>query len=288
MIEIKNLKFSYKQQEELFSRLNLEIQSGVVCGLLGKNGAGKTSLLKLISGLLSPRNGQIFVCRHSPFRRLPAFLQDIYFIPEDVFVPNINIKTYLDLYSPFYLRFSKEQFFQYAKEFDLDITSELHRLSYGQRKKFLLAFGLATNCKLFLLDEPTNGLDIPSKAQFRKLLASTINDDKSIIISTHQARDLQNILDTVIILDEGEVLLNQTLNKIAKKLSFKQSAQLLKNDDKNFLYHEKTLNGYMIVSIANDIKDIYASDEIDLEILFNAIVNNKNKTQFLFSEFNEV
>lgn len=284
MIEIKDLKFGYRQQIDLFYNLNLQVKSGVICGLLGKNGAGKTSLLKLISGLLFPHNGQIFIGKQPPLRRLPAFLQDIYFVAEDVFVPNIAIKTYLKLYSTFYPKFNHEQFEQYIKEFELNINSKLNNLSYGQKKKFLLAFGLASNCRLVLLDEPTNGLDIPSKMQFRRLLASAISDDKSIIISTHQARDLQNILDTIIILDEGEIVLNHTLNNIAKKLTFQQQIKQPSKNDANLFYYEKILTDYIIVNIVNNVQDVYASDEIDLEILFNAVTSNKIKTKDLFRE----
>lgn len=211
MIEINNLYFKYKSAKELFTDLNLQLKAGSVYGLLGKNGAGKTTLLKLIAGMLFPESGICRVLGFTPQHRLPQFLQEIYFIPEEFYVPPITAKTYVNLYAPFYTNFDNKIFQDAMNEFDLPTNKELTTLSYGQKKKFLVVFGLAANCKLLLLDEPTNGLDIPSKSQFRKLLASTLTEDKAFIIATHQVRDLETLIDTVVILDDGRVIFNQPI-----------------------------------------------------------------------------
>ena len=214
MIEIKNLSFGYRK-EKLFSGLDLQLKPGNIHGLLGKNGVGKTTLLKLIAGLRYPQDGECLVWNYVPRRRLPGMLEDLYFIPEEFFVPTLTIKSYEKIYAPLYPRFDGVALAEYEKEFDLDVDKKLTEFSYGQKKKFLLAFGLASNCRLFLLDEPTNGLDIPSKSQFRRVLASALADDRIIIISTHQVRDMENLIDDIIILEDGKIVFNQYTHDIS-------------------------------------------------------------------------
>jgi ABC-2 type transport system ATP-binding protein len=211
MLEINELSFRYKSAEELFKGLNLQLKAGSIYGLLGRNGAGKTTLLRLIAGMLFPDTGDCHVLGFNPQHRLPQFLQEIYFIPEEFYVPPITADTYVNLYAPFYKNFDRKIFQDSINEFGLPTDKELIALSYGQKKKFLVVFGLATNCKFLLLDEPTNGLDIPSKSQFRKLLASMLTKDKAFIIATHQVRDLETLIDTVVIIDEGKIIFNQPI-----------------------------------------------------------------------------
>jgi ABC-2 type transport system ATP-binding protein len=189
MIELSNLSFSYTR-ETLFSQLDLSLRPGNICGLLGKNGAGKTTLLKLLAGLLFPQKGKARIMGMRPNDRSPAFLQELSFLPEEFSLPSVSPKKYEQLYAPFYPRFRSALFSNYLSEFEIEPNQNLDRCSFGQKKKFLLAFGLSTDSRLTLLDEPTNGLDIPSKRQFRKALASVLTDDRLIVISTHQARDL--------------------------------------------------------------------------------------------------
>ena len=281
MINIKELIFSYKQSEDLFYKLNLEIRSGVICGLLGKNGVGKTTLLRLIAGLLFPQSGVCVVLGQQPKWRLPQFLQEVYFIPEELYVPAITVSAYLKLYTPFYPRFSRTDFLHFIEELELPLDKNLKDLSYGQKKKFLVAFALASNCSLLLFDEPTNGLDIPSKGQFRKLLASSINDERSIIISTHQVRDLQNLLDTIVVLDNGKIAFNQTMDEVARKLIFKQQPFVVA--DEKIIYAEKNLSGYVTVQEASGIGRKYDGGEVDLEILFNAVMQSKGSLNSLFN-----
>ncbi|MCK4608105.1 MAG: ABC transporter ATP-binding protein [Gammaproteobacteria bacterium] len=211
MIEIKELSFGYKAAPQLFVDLMLELTEGNIYGLLGKNGAGKTTLLKLIAGMLSPVQGGCQVMGYKPHLRHPLFLQDIYFIPEEFSVPPITVDLYVNLYAPFYAKFDYQAWNEALDEFCLPRDKKLHILSYGQKKKFLVAFALATNCKLLLLDEPTNGLDIPSKSQFRKLMARMLTEERSFIIATHQVRDLETLIDTVVILDEGRIIFNEPI-----------------------------------------------------------------------------
>jgi ABC-2 type transport system ATP-binding protein len=265
MVEIKELTFGYRKGSKLFNELNLRLEQGKIYGLLGKNGAGKTTLLKHLTGLLFPDGGDCNLFGESASKRIPAHLQDIFLIPEEFYLPVINSATYVAINSPFYGNFDHREFKELMKEFSVDEQVKLSSLSYGQKKKFLLAFGLATNARLLILDEPTNGLDIPSKSQFRKIIASRMNELRTVIISTHQVRDLSNLIDHVTILDNGKIIFHQEIMSISKHFSF----GILKNtDDHEVIYSEDALGGKAAM-YAFDGKET----EIDLELLFNGVIN---------------
>jgi len=277
MIEIKNLSFAYKR-ESLFSDLNLSLEPGGICGLLGKNGAGKTTLLKLMSGLLFPQGGDISIMAETPSGRSPDFLQDLVFLPEVFDLPPVTPEQYKMLYSPFYPKFSNDRFKFFLEEFEIARNKEISEISYGQKKKFLIAFGLATNGRLMLLDEPTNGLDIPSKSQFRKAVASCIEDDRVFIISTHQARDLESLIDPVIILDEGRIIFNRSTEEISNRL--KVISQPHPPGPGEALFSEKTFEGYTVVTENHDHEDSH----IDLETLFNTVINKSGEVLRIFKD----
>ena len=278
MIKINNLSFGYKKRNQLFQDLDLEVASGNIYGLLGKNGAGKTTLLKLINGLLFPKRGTLNIMDYTPQDRLPDFLADIYLVPEEFVVPSISINAFHRLYAPFYPNFNSSFFESYLSEFEIDKTWKMNKLSYGQKKKVLLSFGMATNVRLLILDEPTNGLDIPSKSLFRKLLAGSITDERTFIISTHQVRDVTNLIDPIIILEDGKILFHETLESVSKKLYFETYFQ--EKEISEALYNERVPGGYLAVTENPNGHD----SEVDLEILFNAVVNNKEKIQQLFKK----
>ena len=268
MIDIKNLSFGYNKKRLLYKDLDLVFESGNIYGLLGRNGAGKSTLLKNIIGLLFPTTGTISVNGYTPYKRLPSFLETIYFIPEEVYVPALSVNRYINLFSKFYSGFNSGQFFEYLQRLDVTTEKKLNTLSFGQQKKFIIAFALACNTKVLLLDEPTNGLDIPSKKRFRKLIASVMNDERTILVSTHQIRDLDNLIDHVIIVDNGELLLNASLQEIEEKFCFK----ILDNEMPGIviLYEEDTLKGKAVV-----VENINNEDsKINLEHLFNAVTEN--------------
>ncbi len=276
MIEVKNFSFGYKKRKLLYRNLNLSLPVGSIYGLLGKNGAGKSTLLKNFIGLLFPTQGQLVVNNYVPKKRLPSFLQTIYFIPEEVYVPSLTINGYKKLFAPFYPLFNEEQFYSYLDLLDVRDKGKLNTFSFGQQKKFVIAFALACNTRILLLDEPTNGLDIPSKIKFRKLLSSVFTEDKMIFISTHQIRDLDNLIDNVIIVDNGELLLQASLSEIEKKLSFKVVDAMPGEDE--VLYSESSLKGYQVV-MQNKTNE---ATKINLEFLFNAITENPGKAKSIF------
>jgi ABC-2 type transport system ATP-binding protein len=276
MVTIENLTFHYGPKKPLFEHLNLELPAGNIYGLLGKNGAGKTTLLKIISGLLFPKSGKLSVVGYEPKDRSAHFLREIFMVSEEFNLPPVNIENYSKLFSTFYPRFNRGLFDDYIHEFKLPRDQKLSAMSYGQKKNFLLSFGLATDSRLLIMDEPTNGLDIPSKSLFRKIIANAIHEERSFIISTHQVRDMENLIDPIIILDEGKIIFNQHYEHISEKLSI--SKQTEKPDDENIIYTEHTLGGYTIVRKNND----HEETRINLEVLFNAIIGNKEKINQLF------
>ncbi len=271
MIQINQLSFGYNKKKLLYDGLNLKLEQGSIYGLLGKNGAGKSTLLKIITGMLFPKKGEIFVNGFSPKKRLPSFLENIYFIPEEVDVPPLSIKRYINLFAPFYPKFDEKQLYTFLDELEVNHKGKLTELSFGQQKKFIIAFALACNTQVLILDEPTNGLDIPSKSWFRKLISSALNEQRTIIISTHQVRDLDNLIDQVIVIDEGLLLLHKTIGEIGMKLCFKTLPEL--ENPNSILYSESSMKGYSVVCPNT------ASEEtrVNLEHLFNAITQNTEK-----------
>jgi len=277
IVDIKKVSFNYKRQNRLFSDLNLELYTGQINGLLGKNGEGKSTMLKLLSGLLFPKHGKIYVNNFNPKFRHPNLLKDLFFLPEEIQDTMLSIKAYEMVYAPFYPDFSSTKFYNYLNEFTVDsATPSISDLSYGQRKKFFIAFGLATNAKLILLDEPTNGLDIPSKRQFRRMVATTIDQKCCIVISTHQVLDLDELIDNIIILDGHEIIFNEKSEVITQKLFFQSTEK--KDTDKDVIYSEETLNGY------NQIKKNTKNEKskMDIEMLFNAVVSHHSQITNLF------
>jgi ABC-2 type transport system ATP-binding protein len=250
----------------LFYDLSLEIDRGIV-GLLGKNGAGKSTLLKIFAGLLKPKNGSLAINGYVPFDRNPNYLADIYMVPEEFVLPSVTVNYFVKAYKSFYPRFDEEKLNLIFDEFELQRKEYLHKLSHGQRKKFLIAFALASNCKILMLDEPTNGLDIPSKSLFRKILAGSVSDEQMVLISTHQVKDIDTVLDEIVVIELGTVVFRKRMDDIGRMYSFQMVSNL--NAVENVLYYEAGHAGYRVIARAID-----SESAIDLELLFNAIINN--------------
>ncbi|CAN5526488.1 ATP-binding cassette domain-containing protein [soil metagenome] len=278
MIKLTNLTFGYSRKKTIFRQLNLTLRPGTLYGLLGKNGAGKSSLLRLMGGMLYPAAGQIRVAGFEPAKRQAAFLQEIYFIPEEIYLPPVNLQRYISTMGPFYPNFNEAQFRRYLTEFDVPQDQKLTAMSYGQKKKVIISFALATNTRILIMDEPTNGLDIPSKSQFRRLVASTLDPDRLMLISTHQVRDLDNLIDAVIVVDESEILLNHSLAQIADRLLFDNVSVVTQPNQ--VLYKEPSLRGQAVV-LENPTQE---DSKVDLERLFNTVLSNRERIKTLFHE----
>ena len=270
MITLKELSFSYSRKKEVLDRINLEVGSGHICGLLGKNGEGKTTLLNLLSGQIFPDQGSCLVLEEIPAERNARFLQQIFLLPEEISMPEVTAIEYIKMYAPFYPTFRDDICKACVESFEINLSDRLSKMSQGQRKKVAITLALAAHTPLLLMDEPTNGLDIPSKATFRRLVASLIDDNQTVIISTHQVRDLESLIDTVLILDQRQILLNKTLNEIGEKLYF---GSLL--PEEKALYSEPTPQGTIGVTAREDKEETAVS----LELLFNAAITYPKEIQ---------
>ena len=277
MVQIENLEFSYGKNKELFSDLNLNLTAGHVYGLLGKNGEGKTSLLNLLSGLLFPQKGGIEVMGCLPRQRKPSFLSKIFLVEDEVSFPKLNsltMKTYARSTKPFYPCFDEKLLEEAMAGFGVSMDDKLNALSYGQVKKAWLSFGIACNTPLLLMDEPTNGLDIPSKSYFRRLISSVASDERCIIISTHQVRDVENLIDSFVILHENKILLNVNSEEITDRLVFRQV-----KDGEDALFAEESLKGTFGV-LPNLNKE---NSRLDVELFFNGVLSNPERTREIFN-----
>lgn len=281
MIILDDVTFGYRRKKPLYAGLNLTLEPGSVYGLLGPNGAGKSTLLRLLAGLLYPQQGQIHAGELVPGDRQPAFLEELFLVPEEFYLPPVRIRQFVDSNAPFYPRFSNEQMTDYLREFGLTDGQKLNELSYGQKKKVLIGFGLATNTALLLMDEPTNGLDIPSKSQFRRLVAGAVDERRTVVISTHQVRDLEALIDPVIILAERDgrmtVALKASVEAITARLWFGMRPTL--DVTRPLLFSERAVGGYAIVA-ENPTGE---PSRLDLERLFNAVQAHPDRIRTLCS-----
>ena len=267
MISLKNVNYSYKNKSPLFQDLSIDFVPGKIIGLFGKNGSGKTSLLKLLGGLLFQDSGNLSVLNLKPKERKPSLLENIFLIPEEIYLPSITINQYIIANRQFYPTFDQALQEELLEQCELSNSDLIQELSYGQKKKLLITFALATKCRLILLDEPTNGLDIPSKAVFRKIVAGSLDERQLVIISTHQVKDIENLIDGITILDQGRVLLSKDLYQVSSKLHFSHKTSL---EDHDILYHETTLDGFKVIT-----PSMNGNSSVDLELLFNAVVSGK-------------
>lgn len=278
MVKIENLSYSYrKSKKAVLSDFSLNLEAGKIYGLLGKNGAGKSTLLYLISGLLIPQKGKVLYRGNDVYKRLPETLSDIFIVPEEFELPNVTLENYVKMYSPFYPKFSEDEMKRCLDVFEMQEKIHLGSLSMGQKKKVFMSFALATNTSLLIMDEPTNGLDIPGKSQFRKFMATAINENRTVVISTHQIRDIDKIIDHVLILDENEILLNESVDKIGKKLLFVESSN--RDLTENAIYSQSSIHGNSLI-LENFDND---ESEINLETLFNAALYERDKIKGMFN-----
>ena len=274
MITIDNLAFSYGNKPVL-NNISLRLETGKIYGLLGENGVGKTTLLTLICGLKKAQSGSIDCDGIDPYSRNPEFLAQVFYLPDEVApVPSAAISWAKSL-GPFWPNFKLENFSAAMKDFEMDETMKMHKMSAGQLKKTYISFALACGTSYILMYEPTNGLDIPSKAQFRSAVLKYTRDDSTIVISTHQVKDLESMIDPIIILDRKDVLLNASVEQINSKLYF-DYGNTLRGDA---LYAEQLPGGFIQVCPNTTGED----SKINIEALFNAVHNNKELIKAIFN-----
>ena len=275
MITIKDLGFAYRETPVL-KNINMTLEEGRIYGLLGENGVGKTTLLTLLCGLKKPQMGKIDTDGHDPYRREPSLLSDQYYLSDEVAAVKMKAIEYAWNYGKFWERFDLNRFMEMMELFENNPLQKMNKMSFGQLKKTYIAFAIACNTKYLFMDEPTNGLDIPSKAQFRKAIMKYTREDSTILISTHQVRDLENIIDPIVILDRQDVLLNATIEEITGKLYFDYTSE--KAD--GALYSEMTPGGSIQVSLNQTGED----SKVNIEALFNTVHLHKELIKGIFNK----
>lgn len=274
MIEIKDLAFSYGKTPILKS-ITTTLEEGRIYGLLGENGVGKTTLLTLLCGLKKVCSGSITTDGENPFDRTPTLLQNRFYLPDEVLPVAMKAECFAKERGAFWPDYDHSKFLEIMKEFENDPAKKMNQMSAGQLKKTYISLALACGCKYIFMDEPTNGLDIPSKTQFRSAIMKYTSDDSTIVISTHQVRDLENIIDPIIILDRQDVLLNASVEEITSKLYFDYGTQLHPES----LYSEQLPGGFIQVYPNTTGED----SKINVEALFNAVHKNKELIKGMFS-----
>ncbi len=278
MLKINNVSYSYSLKgHKVLDDFSLSLSSGGVYGLLGPNGAGKSTLLNIIAGTLTPSHGNVTLDGTDTRRRLPVTLTDIFFVPEEFSLPPMKLSKYARLYGAMYPRFSEDDMKRYLELFELPSDVRLDALSMGQKKKVFMSFAMACNTRVLLMDEPTNGLDIPGKSAFRRFTASNIDDERIFVISTHQVRDVDRLLDHILIMNRSHVLLDERVYEIQKRLKFIETnnAQLITEA----LHSIPSIGGASII-IPNDDQ---CETDINLELLFDFIQRKPDLAKTIFN-----
>ena len=269
MIQIQDMSFGYKSSKKsVLSNVNLQLNPGSIVGLLGKNGTGKTTLLNLITGQLFAKEGVITIDDENVKTKSKSILEKLYFIPEELNVPSLSLENFIKLYSPFYKDYSQEVMDECMREFDLKYENKsLNKLSMGTKKKVMICFAIATNVPYLLMDEPTNGLDIPSKRIFRKLINSHMSEDRTIVISTHQVHDVEKMIDHIVIIGERGLIINDTIDGVSEKYTF---GTMPKGE---VLYSEKSIEGNLCMARRKESEE---ETPVSLELLFEAVNDKSN------------
>ncbi len=268
MLAVNDVHFSYSKKAKLFKGVDFSLEPGTICGLLGKNGAGKTSLLRLIVGAQFVDQGSIQFKGAEVHSRKVETLQSMFFLQEDFELPKMTAEVYINTYSVFYPNFSNAILENVLDRFEVPRSGKLKNLSFGQQKKFQVAFALATQVSLLILDEPTNGMDIPSKAVFRSVVSESLGESQTIIISTHQIRDLGQLLDRILLIQTGKIIVDESLYHLAEQFN----CQFCPGNSipSDVIYSEPVAGGSMALVPTTPERP----GEIDIEIFFNAIISN--------------
>ena len=257
MIQIKDLTFRYKSSwVNVLENVNLQLNPGSIVGLLGKNGTGKTTLLNLITGQLFAQEGVITIDDENARTKSKSILEKLFFIPEELIVPNFTLEKFINMD-------------ECMREFGLmQRGKSLNKLSMGTKKKIMICFALATNVPYLLMDEPTNGLDIPSKRIFRKLINSHMTENRIIVISTHQVHDVEKMVDHIVIVGGNNLQINDSVEGLAEKYTFGTSPK------GEVIYSEKSLEGNLCVARRTEGEE---ETPVSLELLFEAVCANPNQ-----------
>ena len=274
-IKISNLNFSYKANELVLKGLNLNLRGGNIYGLFGKNGEGKTTLLHCLMGLCTTPKNTINING----KNVEISKEDMYFTPEDIYSNGLSIREYTECIRPFYKKFDDELLKKQLDFFNIDINMKLNKISLGQKKKANVSIAFASKCSILIFDEPTNGLDVMSKKTFRKSIIENINEDRIIIISTHQVRDLEDIVNHILVLNNHHLVFDNSIDNISNKLDFLTNDVIdLKKTD--IIYSsDNSINKSLICK-----KQKGLNSKMDLELLLEAISISPESINKIFNQ----
>jgi ABC-2 type transport system ATP-binding protein len=269
MIKVENLLFEYGNKR-VYDDFSLCISEPGVYGLFGRNGSGKSTLLKLLSGLLFAHGGTILVNDLNPAKRQPDFLAGIYIVPEEFHLPNISLRKMVETQAVFYPNFSQANFDEYVKTFEIPDDKGFESMSLGQKKKAVMAFALAAHTPILLMDEPTNGLDIVGRAQFKQILARPEHANRIVLISTHQAHDLESLMSHVLFIDEGKLALMSDMQTLQRALSMGVTDDVASLNSVVYQEHLGAQTAYVAANTSGEALPIH------LELLYKALSLQKN------------
>lgn len=214
LLEINNLNKSF-DNKEILKDINLSIQSGKIIGLLGKNGVGKTTLIKLINDLLTPTSGEILIKGQKIGVETKKVIS---YLPERTYLnKQMKVSEVISYFGDFYDNFDSEKAKKLLKDLDLDINQKLTQMSKGMQEKVQLVLVMSRNADLYVLDEPLGGVDPATRDYILDTILSNFNENASVIISTHLISDIEKILDEVIFIDKGQIVLQSDADKLRKK-----------------------------------------------------------------------
>ncbi len=289
MLVCNNITYQYSHSNEnaldgfTFNSkdMHFDEEGGKVYGLLGKNGAGKSTLIRILSGGIIHYKGECRIGDFSSSSRDPKMLQDIIIVPEEYYLPPILPLEYAKLFGIFYPHFTIDLLNSLIEGFEIPRKKLLVNMSFGQKKKFMIAFAFATRAKIIIFDEPTNGLDIPSKILFNQCVHKHKKLYQMIIVSTHQVKDVESIIDALILIHEGKSLLNTSIENIAQYFQVVQSEKRLSSKDVIFCI--ESIGGYTSLQVRKKALKKNTLQNVDIELFFTATLHSPSKIQNILS-----
>ena len=254
-----NADLGYNRRLPALREVNLTLRTSAIYGLFGENGSGKTTLLNTLTGGVPLLSGFLTVNGFAMPSRTAEFLGSVFYVPQYPCTAPLSLTDFANCYGPFYPRFSHEQFADNTSLFAVDTYKKLSKMSPGEIKKALLVFAFAANTPLLILDEPLNALDMGGKKAFQTMLAQTDTTERTILISSHSATELQNLITDVVMLYGRRVAIDASVTSLAETFTFGSAAEF----DDDILFEDG------LKTISRNTRGVYSDP--DIELLYSAV-----------------